>query len=43
MEGDYLSEFGRGMLQWPSDIVIFDNYIYISDCSEQFLYKLYYV
>ena len=39
MEGDYLSEFGRDILQSPWGIVIFDNSIYISDCSGQFLSK----
>ena len=39
LEGDYLSEFGRGILQWPWGIVIFDNSIYISDCSGHFLSK----
>ena len=39
MEGDYLSEFGRGILQWPWEIVIFDNSIYISDCGGHFLSK----
>ena len=39
MEGDYLSEFGRDILQSPWGIVIFDNSIYISDCGGQFLSK----
>ena len=39
MEGDYLSEFGRGILQSPWDIVIFGNSIYISDCGGHFLSK----
>ena len=39
MEGDYLSEFGRGILQWPWEIVIFDHSIYISDLKGQFLSK----
>ena len=39
MEGDYLSEFGKDILQCPRDIVIFDNSIYISDCSGHFLSK----
>ena len=39
LEGDYLSEFGKDILQWPWEIVIFDNSVYISDCSGQFLSK----
>ena len=39
MEGDYLSEFGKDILQWPWDIVMFDNSIYISDCGGYFLSK----
>ena len=39
LEGDYLSEFGRDILQSPWEIVIFENSIYISDCSGQFISK----
>ena len=39
MEGDYLSEFGKDILQSPWEIVIFDNSIYISDCGGHFLSK----
>ena len=39
MEGHYLSEFGKDILQWPWEIVMFDNSIYISDCGGHFLSK----
>ena len=39
MEGDYLSEFGRGILNGPWQIVLCDNCIYISDCNGHFLSK----
>ena len=39
VEGDYLSEFGRGALQGPWEMVLFDNSIYISDYGGHFLSK----
>ena len=37
--GDYLFEFGEGILQSPRDIALCDNFIYISDNSGHFLSK----
>ena len=39
MEGEYLSEFGGGILNEPWQIVLCDNCIYISDYSAHFLSK----
>ena len=33
LEGDYLSEFGGDILKGPFEIVLCDNFIYISDFS----------
>ena len=39
LEGDYLFQFGRDILQSPWEIVIFENSIYISDFTGHFLSK----
>ena len=39
MEGDYLCEFGRGILNGPWGIVLCDHSIYISDHTGHFLSK----